>query len=1185
MTHHGGSRRVWLSVTVVLVSAVVINVCVLSGWPGHPSDGVHMQAGALKASQGTSAVLANQEPALSAGLPSFWTISIRVKPATDGDQVVVVSPYLSERLPDDIHAVRYSWHMEPAFEAVFGVRTHAVSDVVVGGMGEDKNPQVRYWENERPADLRKLDEQQPLEHWRDSRHRIGPVLRIPANAVDHADAFYRLYSTLELRNDRGEPSRLEFVEIVRFLPNAAVEAVLPDGMHDPTGLSSDTETEKTLRGWLAFDDWYVQCIAIIRLKALGREVPSVALNRFFRLAALTGDRPLVRRALDALRATEGTAGAEKLLTVGCGWALPWAIRFNSSGTEAWMESRLEYLFGHPVDTDEHETLWYQKKAMLAHYLALAGVRAVPVLSHLAMTCTDAGDFDILLEAICDISAKESMNLASRRPPSTSFPSNEGVKWLLRSGQDHDVVLACRWLELYSGKNISSDLTTPVPEAAIPLLVGKLANKEFHARENAIRILAGVRSVLATQACLTALADQQLGAVTATALATAKRVDLVSHACRLAQSLNQTGGKFSHLWPLILLAPTVDIHQLVFDTYFGDASFEHREQFLGFLRHHAELSAAAALKLFQMGKPTTRAADLLLELEDACAVPILLERLAHHPPRPRSPEEIGHHRNSEKPDPMALKLEEMNYLAAFVPQEKLAVIAHHFLAFHLDSTSWYAFLDKSTTWVNHGNVLGSSSALARIKKYMAAIQEFVRNRPCPSGGGPGPAPVPSPLNILRLRDFSPAAVLPLLVSENDNVRALGATLLGGTPRSGRVWPEAEVPILERLLSDRSEMVQAAAFQTLQNHCQEKLWYWEQLLAGRPGGPARSAVMTNTNSWTGTNAERNAIHMRMLRRLAEGDSLGLAALAFESADDADAISRALASPAMTPILARDIVARLNDRRSDATFVIIRRALQSQLRDEIRSAIIWNLGCFAEARPLPGSGVRSASPEAGQAICEALVSNTPVIREAALGALRQVSVPESTTLLTTLLSNPGRHGTQEIALALLRQPPDERVIAPLENLLRTQYGHNTIKRYELAAYIAVAGERAFPLMRELELKLRTTTDFFARQEYGYLMEQLIRMKEPQTVAVQTEWFVAIGRKVYRSEEWPMSEALRKGIGTAMVALMDKSTGDSKADVAGELCRYDHEAGIQALIGLMKDADGYIAKRAYWNLGNILG
>src|SRR5205823_10721235 len=118
------------------------------------------------------------------------------------------------------------------------------------------------------------------------------------------------------------------------------ERDLPATMHDPYGVLPDAEAEKVLRGWLDFDDWYVQAIAVIRLKTMGVELRPPELKKFFTLAGAAGDRPLLRRALELLQPSEACDGAIVLLNAGCDWALPWAVRFNSPEATQWLNARI-----------------------------------------------------------------------------------------------------------------------------------------------------------------------------------------------------------------------------------------------------------------------------------------------------------------------------------------------------------------------------------------------------------------------------------------------------------------------------------------------------------------------------------------------------------------------------------------------------------------------------------------------------------------------------------------------------------------------------------------------------------------------------------------------------------------------------------------------------------------------------
>jgi len=1148
--------------------------------PDSPWHRDHVPRGALLL---TAFVILIAAPASAAELPSFWVMAVRVAPAVGCGEGVVVFPCLSRHLPEGFRAVRYSWRVEPAFEDAFGEKDVAGPEVVICGEGEVLNPSVSSWREQTgqyAEFILKLDEKKPLDYWGKPGgygSRIGPVLRIPAEDVSRADTHYMLHCLLEVRDEKGKLHEISHSRLVRFLPSRGAESELPEGMRDPSGVLPDAEAERILSGWLEFDDWYVQCLAVIRLKQLGREFRPEELNRFFRLAALVGDRPLVRRALDSLRPAEGAEGARKLLPVGCGWALPWAIRFGSDGTEAWLQARIERYFHEAMDPWERgRAIFHRARPLMEQYLALSGGRAVGPLCRLARERERVRDFDLILGALKDAAPSEALALARERPPTAEFPSSAAFALLLNSGRDEDVFLACEGLEHAWGRDLPGGRPARLPQEAVPVLIEKADHKKSNIRRNALCLLAVSREPVATEACLAALEEDALARPVAEALAKAGRDDLAHRVADIARTQREAGRRIDHLWPVLLLDPPAEVHDLVFDAYIRRRPYRLLGRFLEYLKTRAEDSCVAAERLLCTGEPKARrrAAGLLLELEDARGVPALIERLAKHPPKPRPVGGDAHPPRERKPDPEELTVEEMNCLAAFLPPGKLAATVTHFLTFSASGPRYMSYLDCGDGWAGSPEVLRARRGAPRIKRYIAAIEEYIRNRPCPSGGGPGPAPQPSPLNVVRLRGLPASAVQPLVESENDGTRALGASLLSG---------DTVRPTLERLLYDSSEEVRVAAFNSLRRTGRSEPWYWGCLLGGRKGGPARSAAVKSVNRWGGTVAQRRDVHKRILGLLAEGDSLGLAALEHKVEGEGELIARALSSPAMTYCLARDIVQRLSRRRVEDIYGTIHQALAGELRERIRAAIIRHIVPFAEDHHLPNGGVRRASGLARDDILGALKSESREVREAALYCLERTRVPGSIPLLVEFLANPGRHATHLVTRAAARQGPDERLVATLEELFRTGYGRNIGMYSGLAAYVSVAGKEAIPLLRELEIKLREEKGSFQIQEYGRLIAHLIQLGDEKTVARQARWFISTQWRSYRWTEWEFGDALKEEMGRQFVKKLEEAEIGEKDDVAAALCRYDLGAGIEALTALLRNSR--TAKDAVWSLDRVTG
>ena len=946
------------------------------------------------------------------------------------------------------------------------------------------------------------------------------------------------------------------------------EAKLPAEMHDPTGILPDAEAEKILRSWLEFDDWYVQSVAVIRLKQIGRELKPEQLNRFFELAARAGSRRLILRALDSLHPTEGSPGVARLLKAGCDWALPLAVRFDSPGTEAWLQVRLERQF---LDLraykDPHDE-------MVDQFLTLSGERGLPFLCRMAQECPDAKAFDFLLDVISRSAPDQAMELAKLRPPSNDFPSWRAVAVLLRSGDPADVVRACEHIELFRSGEPLENLPTSLPDAAADVLVRKFASKRFgyHERMKALPLLALSHTPEATRVCLDAFADEGLARTAAYALAKAKRNDTISEVIRIAREFRKEGRNIESLMPMLLLDPPVDIHDLIFE---ARASMEY-------LRRYAEQTAAAALTAYRSGKPEERrrAVELLFDLEDARAAPDVLVRLVKHPPKPAPPED---RRGKAEGDPEAVTLDEMNYLAVFLPPEKLMETAALFLTFEesrIDGSGEH-YLDQGSKWVDQRQVSDVWPAVKRVKRYREAIGKD-ESHSNPTGNAVPPPPAPSPVNILRLRAFDPAALMPLLESKDESLRALGARLLGTRYPYG--WHDP-APLLERMLADPSEKVRAAAFLSLPAP-ERKPWYAERMLEGRPGGEARAALAR----WLAGQPyagwpEMIDTRRKAFRMLAEGDPLGLAVLTgWERTGDKEGVIKALASPAMTGELAGKVVEQLYRMQEGHPFRIIREALKQSPRDEIRAAIIGKMARFAGNYRLHPDDPAGGLEEAQQIVLDALKSDNIRLREAAVFALGEVRIPRSTPQLVMLLENPGTLRTSAIRDALLRQAPDERLVPALEKILRNTFGKGGGGPM-LSAYVDSGGETALPLLRELEVREHPRAQDDVYGDYRYVAESLIRLKDEKTVKEQADWvvFQVVGHRGLDLDRLPMGDYLRKELGRRLTELMRKESGEKKADLARQLCGCDPATGVEALISWM-DEGWNEAQHAFPVLSNFI-
>jgi hypothetical protein len=1125
-------------------------------------------------------------------ITAFWLTTPRIKPGPDGDEAVVLLPHLSQRLEDGSTLTRLSWRVEPAFDAVFGFATSSTAAAaVVGDRGDDTDLEPQYWDN---GDRQAQDEEQPLAYW----NTVWPkpqILRIPSAAVAGADACYRLHATLTYRDAHGALHQWENEQLVRFLPFSGQECTLPAGMLDPTGILPPEPAETVLRSWLGIDDWYVECVAVIRLKALGRTLASTDLAHFFRLAALVGNRPLVARALDALDAGEGAAGAGQLLAVGCDWALPWAIRFGTPGTTDWLRAHLENLLSdHPGGIDRDNQLFHQGNGLVSQYLTLGGPDALAVLEHLADRTRDAGVFDLLLKAIGDATPAAALDLARRHHPGANFQSTESVERLMRSDRSEDVIAACQGLAGFSQNYPQVQPTLqPLPDAALaPLLRMTTDSEDRDRRLAALSVLACARDPRATAACLAALSDEYIGRKVAQALVDARRTDVAPAVFAIAKSLKNPHQNLAALWPLMLSAPPDGFHAFAVAAYLDQEDFGSGALLHAYLMDHAEAPATAALQALADQPETYLAVGLLADLGDTRGVPLLLDRWSRWRASagggaatgavPATADD-GFHGFPLSPD-------EIEYLATVVTAEQVTADAHCFLDY---APSGMTYLDRGGEWLAKSLTMPAPDTRARIRNYCQAVRDCNAGRDC-TAGGPGPLPVPSPVTILRLRALSPAVLQPLTVSTDTALRALGATLLAGIPLNNPTSDDAAVPILEHLLSDPDEQVRVQAFCGLESHCAVKAWCWQPLMDGRPAGPARTLVSERIRSrgagrWSPDGVDLVPVCGEMIGWLAAGDHLGLPAVTLASTDQTALLAKALAAPAMTGQLAYEILEQMTQRTDGNGYAFLAAALQQPLDQRIRGDVIEHLAPFAEERrgdSRTGRPPRPAEPGAIQVIMTALQGQDPGLRYCALQALTVAHVPASLPVLEGMLAQVAPQDSAEPARAILFQGPDEGWIAPLENLLRAHFARDQDSSSELEAYVAAAGTRALPLLRELEARARTRDQDFSYQEDISLITDLIRLQDPDTVADQADWYVKNeDRWRYDPDHLVIGDALRREIRARLLDRIAHAYTERAVETCLPLARVDSDAAVSTLIRDFCSDDASLARRAQSVLGDLLG
>lgn len=1127
-----------------------------------------------------AACLAGEDDGATSEYPCFWTVSIRAKHEEGRAAAVIVFPHLNGRLPEGALPIRVRWKVSSAFESVFGVRKTEGHEIVANGRGHIEKPWVTYWRrghSGRASVIRKLDEKHTLGYWeRPGGRRYMAALRIPADKLSAADHFYTLDAALEIRAHDGKEVTLRSSERVRFLPSPGNESAIPDDMRDPTGILPDDEAAETLRDWLRFDDWYVQAVAVIRLKQLGRSLRASELARFFRLAALADRNSLglIRRALDLLTVEEASEGVAKLLRAECQWALRDAIRWDVAGADAWLEERLARTFPGLTEACDYLSNDYKRRRFLSQLVTLKGREALPLLCRIARHCATMGQmapqYDTTLKAICKLDPKKALELARERLPDERFRTHETLSILLRFGEEGDVLAACRRFEYYPEWNdVSRDLPERLPEDAVSVLIDKAAETprwKRPLRRSIYRLLAASRTPAAKKACLAALDDEDLAPTIAKAFREDNRVEVVPDVVRVAIDRHAAGKDIRSLWPALLIDPPPQIHEIAAEAYAEGIAYALSVDVRKHLLAHPGKTAAVALRWCRSEKVQARhrAASLLLDLGDARAVPLLLERLGKLSPGPDTKPEAG----SDPQKESRLTIDEMNYLAAFLPPGKLPGYAKVFVTY---ARSGGVYFERSSKWPP---VRWLPTALERIRAYIREVQSAPR-------GWSAPSPVPSPVRILRLRGLEPHHVLPLARSADAKVRALAAMLLG-RPTSGRLADDPVVPLLERLLFDESGSVRSTALESLQARHQCRAWHCERLLTCKPaGGDYFAAAAAAVQPHLSGNQER--LRERVLGLLIEGDRAGLEALELRLPQESEVLPEALSSPNMTPVLARDIVNHLKQRPGDATFSVVHEALKEPMRADVRATVVRNIADFVGDRRFSDVSVRTGSPLARQAILDALRSHERGVRHAALTALTKMRIPGATPLLVAMLEAPPvGSDTATIASAAARQG-DLLFLAPIEALLRKMADKRHIGS-ELSAYVTIGGEKTLPFLRQLEAGLRGRKGgTLSRQTYGQVIECLIRLRDPDTLQQQAAWFLLPDR--YPSSDLRVGDRLKELIAAELVKQSENLRGKELAEHARRICHYAPQQGIEALIRLLRSDDSYAAKHARSILQRVVG
>jgi hypothetical protein len=974
-------------------------------------------------------------------------------------------------------------------------------------------------------------------------------------------------------------------------PEVAAEAPeidLPADMRDPVGLVPAKEAAVILRGWLELDDWYVQTVAVIRLKELGQTLKPEELQRFFRAAALCNgtDLKLVRRPLDALTPQEARDGVGLLLKANCRWAAPYAIRFDTPGTSDWLRAELRRSLGLD-DRDPNAGGRADRRSArnsLKLLLALDGKRCLPFLIQLAAARLSGDAFDDLLRHIESLSPTAALTVARRRPPTDRFQTTESFRMLLKYGNGADAARALRYFGRHPhGRRPDRYLKGAPPKKLAPMLADLAGTVHDNDLPSVIALLARSNEPAAAKACLAALnrecttgeSDRNYGR-TARILAENNRADLRPKVLQLARLSLRQAKRIDNLMPMLLLNAGPDVYDLVAANAFreyGGLLDGVRKYLIRFPERGAEL----ALKWARSDERDRRGVgiDMLFDLEDARAVPVLLNRWEK---RPEGAElDDSDYEGFELRDsvPWTLRSNELTYLTAFVPPEHLARAGHAIV--HHRPGRLYAMGSRYASRTKIGPPPGSTEPLNRIRDYIAEYRRAALAGPKPNRPRFHVGSRPSTVRILQLRRFTAGHLRPLVDSPNTNVRILATHLLGGW--DGVFDAESRI-ILEHMLDDKSEEVRAAAFRALCARRRDRGWHYDRLLRGKPDGSGRYAVARAVTHWS-HNAPK-AVERAVLHMLVSGEHCGLAALEKENPlpNETAILTEALTGKAMTAHLAKEICSRLLARSGDA-YAPIEAALKQPIALPVRVELVRQSAAFAtvpdrhvraywqiESHHLD-RGNRIASPAARRVIVEALASKEPKLRDAALFVQRPPRVPESIPTLAALI----KQADKGLLPALIHYASCQGLSPVLAAALRPLVGPplplGQVRSDAVMAFLSVAGPDALPELRALVRMTPNGKHVASEYARRIAVPALMRFGDDATLREQASW---VRSKLDRFERARVPEPLRVEAGKlvladlAELALPDEALTPKKVDLLRELLTWDPNAGVPLLISALE-------------------
>jgi hypothetical protein len=1114
-------------------------------------------------------------PAAAAAEPSalrFWTVTFTAKTDPKLGTRAWVYPFLVGQLPAGA-TTRYSWRVEPVLESVFGPRKVAGPEIMEEWQGEIKNRSWRQGVN--VAGVRRWFEEM-LATGRDPSSGTCANLHVPADRLRDADMSYRVVTRFEVTPPIGQPFELTYSEVFRFPAGSGNEIALPADMRDPAGVLPDDQAREILRGWLKIDDWYVQSVAIIRLKRMGYRFKPDELLPFFRLAALSqeNDHRMIMQAMDLLSPEEAADGVDRLLRMECDWAVPYAIRNNVPRAQEYLRNRTAALFLN-AGSSYGDFQWNRARILLGYYVAVAGAKGMPFLVDVAHGCQNTEGLTLILKSVNEVAPDKALALARWSVAQKRGVERDAIPLLLAGGKEQDCLLALRRMgEPWGDRQYTpsrEDLRATMfargpaalPESAVPLLLEYVNHGSQTLRDVALMLLTRFRSPAATAACVAALTNDDLAPDVASSLFLNKRDDVAPVAAGIALARDKQGKRVGALLPLALMSKDPSLHDIAAFEYMQDTYHEYGDQLHAYLLLFPEPSAAAARTWLDSDVVERHrlAVELLFELGDGRGVQSLLNRAAKKPVEvAKKPEDATADSSEEdKPKPWDLGIDEMNYLAAFIGPQDLAAHARVFT--DCSPRGYDFYFDGPGNWdkedqeiiVSRTRPLTSAPTLAGIRGYMEAVAAARHSHPVPMSGGPGPLPVPSPIRILHLRKLTVQDLLPLTRSDDPKVRALGADLLGAWPPLlyGQSSDEVRSLRVEAMLYDTDPQVALAAFASLVSLNRATPWACQLMLAS-PLEEARARGIDKCS------ADQ---HMQVLGFLAKGHSLGLKALDWHVTGEKDIVSDALASPAMTPILAREIVEKLAQRPNATGFQIVRQAWPRQLDPQTREAVLRSLATMRTNpdyyHPIP----IAADTDLWNMVRQGLTSKDDRLRSAALAVLRERTIPASIPLLTEMLGTLPEYDADE---AIVRQGPDDRLLAALEK--QAAAGRH------IMAFVSLAPrERLLPVLRRVreDLQAAAKTDSVASNNYESLMSALVALGDEETLPQQAVWRLDPNRYSYRAQPVPQP-ALRAQI--ARLLLAEKKDGKSPIDTIEMLCEYDPSTGIPKLISSEPERLGYV-------------